>query len=206
MTTAGYCEPWLLWMVRVSQRHLIELAEAIHHRPAVEVDHHLRRLRIDRAHDAEVAVRDLPDTLFCGEDGYLCLGCSCCRSCSRVSPVSWTAGLYPGHPSSPPPSHSGQRADPPRRACGGNRRRHLDELRRSTVGQWLSDRPRQPMVRSPVCRVMWTALGGLGHALPCTIADFWTAVGIAVAIVDRSIDVNGGRLKAGAAVTSAMIM
>jgi hypothetical protein len=47
---------------------------------------------------------------------------------------------------------------------------------------------------------MWTALGGLGHALP------WTAVGIAVAIVDRSIDVNGGRLKAGAAVTSAMIM
>jgi hypothetical protein len=51
-----------------------------------------------------------------------------------------------------------------------------------------------------------TALGGLGHALPYVIADFWTAVGIAVAVVDGSIDVNGGKLKAGAAVTSAMIM
>ena len=36
-----------------------------------------------------------------------------------------------------------------------------------------------------------TALGGLGHALPCVIADFWTAVGIAIAAVDGSTDVEG---------------
>jgi erythrin-vacuolar iron transport family protein len=39
-----------------------------------------------------------------------------------------------------------------------------------------------PWVRGVVCGLM-TALGGLGHALPYLIPDFWTATGIAAIIV-----------------------
>lgn len=39
-----------------------------------------------------------------------------------------------------------------------------------------------PWLRGAVCGVM-TALGGLGHTLPYLIADFWTATGIAGAVV-----------------------
>jgi erythrin-vacuolar iron transport family protein len=39
-----------------------------------------------------------------------------------------------------------------------------------------------PWLRGLVCGVM-TALGGLGHALPYVIADFWTATAIAAAVV-----------------------
>ncbi|MBA5775896.1 rubrerythrin [Stappia sp. F7233] len=39
-----------------------------------------------------------------------------------------------------------------------------------------------PWLRGVVCGVM-TALGGLGHTLPYLIADFWTATGVAGAVV-----------------------
>ena len=39
-----------------------------------------------------------------------------------------------------------------------------------------------PLTRGVVCGVM-TALGGLGHALPYLIRDFWTATGIAMCVV-----------------------
>jgi rubrerythrin len=39
-----------------------------------------------------------------------------------------------------------------------------------------------PLTRGVVCGVM-TTVGGLGHALPYLIGDFWTATGIAMAIV-----------------------
>jgi len=39
-----------------------------------------------------------------------------------------------------------------------------------------------PWLRGFVCGAM-TALGGLGHTLPYLIADFWTATGLAIAVV-----------------------
>ena len=39
-----------------------------------------------------------------------------------------------------------------------------------------------PVTRGVVCGVM-TALGGLGHALPYLIHDFWTATSIAMVVV-----------------------
>jgi hypothetical protein len=43
----------------VGEHDLVQLAEPIGHVPAVELDHHLRRLGIDAPDDAQVAVVDL---------------------------------------------------------------------------------------------------------------------------------------------------
>jgi hypothetical protein len=58
MTTAGYSEPWLLWMV-VGEHQLIELAKAVGNFAALEVDGELAFLHIDARYDAEIPVVDV---------------------------------------------------------------------------------------------------------------------------------------------------
>ena len=64
----------------------------------------------------------------------------------------------------------------------GDRRRHLDGIRGSAVGQRLAHRARQPVAARLRVRADDDARR-VGHALPYLIPDFWTATGLAAAVV-----------------------
>jgi hypothetical protein len=57
MTTAAYSEPWLD-RGRIGQHQLVQLADAIDHLPALEIDRQFALLQVEARDDTQVAVVD----------------------------------------------------------------------------------------------------------------------------------------------------